>query len=397
MICKIGEKIRQLRLQHKITQEQLADCLGVSYQSVSRWENGVTYPDIEFLPAISKYFSVSLDYLLGQDDAEKQKQIRKRIRSIANMADNNADDLIDLIRICRREQDDGKYFENICYALRYSPLHQNTAVLGELRKSKETFFDTCTDAAIRSRALGYYTVLEEESHVRTLLDRYASDQTTAKDYLLKERYLFRDEFDCFETARQRYFHKQITHLIDGDISLWRDPSKPMSAEHSLFENNCKLTLLHSLCQETPTAEHPITCGNTPDVFAQQRIYIGMRQACVYTFFGQKEKAYAVLEDIVSLMENIMSMSDGEKLCSLSPALDVLTVTVKNVENCGRLGRGKSLWYTLENNESEMCMEIFPKSELECLATAKYARWGWLESIRKEERFTKLLLRIEKII
>ena len=195
MTCKIGEKIRQLRLQHKKTQEQLADRLGVSYQSVSRWENSVTYPDIEFLPAIAKCFSVSLDYLLGQDDMEKQKQIKQRICSIADMTENNADDLIDLIRICRREQDVGEYFEDICYALRYSPLHSNATVLDELRKSKELFFETCVDSSIRSRALGYYTALEEESHISALLNRYASDQTTAKDYLLKERYLFRDEFD----------------------------------------------------------------------------------------------------------------------------------------------------------------------------------------------------------
>ena len=45
----------------------------------------------------------------------------------------------------------------------------------------------------------------------------------------------------------------------------------------------------------------------------------------------------------------------------------------------------------------MCIEIFPKSELECLATAEYARWGWLTPIRKEERFAKLIQRIEKII
>ena len=397
MICKIGDKVRSLRLQHKMTQEQLADRLGVSYQSVSRWENGVTYPDIEFLPAIAKHFSVSLDYLLGQDDAEKQKQILSIICRIPHMTDTDEDDLIDLIRMCRREQDNGEFFEDICCALRYSPLHRNTAVLDELRKSKEAFFEACTDASIRSRALGYYACLEEESHIGALLDRYASVQTTARDYLLKERYLFRDEFELFETARQRYFHKQITYLINGDISLWRDSSKPMDAQHSLFENNSKLALLHSLCQETPTDEHPITCGNAPDVFAEQRIYIGMRQACVYAYLGDKEKAYAVLEDVITLTENIMALPDGEKLYCVSPALDVLTVSVKNEENSGKLGSGKSLWYTLENGKSEMCAEIFPKDQLECLATAEYARWGWLSNLRKENRFVKLIQRLKDIL
>lgn len=334
---------------------------------------------------------------MGQDDAEKQKQIRKRIRNIADMSENDTEELIDLIRTFRREQDNGKYFEDICYTLRYSPLHRNTTVLEELRKSKEAFFETCTDAAIRSRSLGYYACLEEESHVGALLDRYSSDQTTARDYLLKERYLFRDEFDLFETARQRYFHKQIAYLIDGDISLWRDSSKPMDAQHTLFENNSKLALLHSLCQEIPMDEHPITCGNEPDIFAEQRIYIGMRQACAYAYRGEKENTYAVLEDVITLIEKIMAMPDGTELHSTSPALDVLKAIVNTEANSGSLGIGKSLTYTLENGESEVFAEIFPKSEMECLANAEYARWGWLNDLRKEERFVKLIQRLEKII
>ena len=81
MNLKIGEKIRALRLQQKMTQDQLADRLGVSYQSISRWENGITYPDIEFLPAIANCFSVSLDYLMGQDDIEKRRAIKKQINT----------------------------------------------------------------------------------------------------------------------------------------------------------------------------------------------------------------------------------------------------------------------------------------------------------------------------
>ena len=108
MNLKIGEKIRALRLQQKMTQEQLADRLGVSYQSISRWENGITYPDIEFLPAIANYFSVSLGYLMGQDDIEKRRAIKKQINRIANMSENDEDELIELIRKCRREKEAGE-------------------------------------------------------------------------------------------------------------------------------------------------------------------------------------------------------------------------------------------------------------------------------------------------
>ena len=397
MNLKIGEKIRALRLQQKMTQEQLADRLGVSYQSVSRWENGITYPDIELLPAIANYFSVSLDYLMGQDDAEKRRKIKKQIRKIANMDSKDEDKLIELIRICRTEKESTKYFEDICYALRYSSLYKSTKVIEELRKSKEAFFEECDDASMRSRALEYYTCLEEESHIKALLDRYSSDQTTAKDYLLKERYLFRDEFDLFELTRQRYLHKQIAYLIDGDISLWRDSSKPMNAEYTIFENNAKLSLLHGVCRETPTEDFPVTCGKNPDVFAEQRIYIGMRQACAYVSLGETEKAYRFLEDVISLLVQILQLPNGTELTARSPALDQLKISIKKTPRTERTEELISLLYSLENGEKELAADIFPQSILKCLETAQYARWEWLTPIRKEERFVALLDKLKNAL
>lgn len=63
----IGEQLKTLRKEKRITQEALADVLGVSYQSVSRWELGVCYPDMELLPTIANYFGVSIDMLITKN------------------------------------------------------------------------------------------------------------------------------------------------------------------------------------------------------------------------------------------------------------------------------------------------------------------------------------------
>ena len=61
----IGKNIAELRKNRGMTQEQLAEILGVSAQSVSKWENDTTMPDIMLLPAISGCFGISVDELYG--------------------------------------------------------------------------------------------------------------------------------------------------------------------------------------------------------------------------------------------------------------------------------------------------------------------------------------------
>lgn len=59
----IGINIKKLREENQITQQQLADSLGISYQAVSKWECGTTIPDVGILPQIAGYFNVSIDEL----------------------------------------------------------------------------------------------------------------------------------------------------------------------------------------------------------------------------------------------------------------------------------------------------------------------------------------------
>lgn len=63
----LGNKIVEMRKEKNLSQEQLAEKLEVSRQTISNWENGKFYPDIDALVKISKYFNISLDNLLSYD------------------------------------------------------------------------------------------------------------------------------------------------------------------------------------------------------------------------------------------------------------------------------------------------------------------------------------------
>lgn len=81
----LGANIREHRVKKGLTQEQLAYHLGVSSQTVSRWENGTTYPDIVMLPILADYFDISIDTLMGyakECAAEEREQFFADIRDL---------------------------------------------------------------------------------------------------------------------------------------------------------------------------------------------------------------------------------------------------------------------------------------------------------------------------
>ena len=68
----LGEKLSKLRKEYNYTQEQLAEILGVSRQSISKWESDIAYPETDKLIKIGKLFECSMDYLLKDEITEKQ-------------------------------------------------------------------------------------------------------------------------------------------------------------------------------------------------------------------------------------------------------------------------------------------------------------------------------------
>lgn len=75
MAMKIGEKIKALRKAKNVSQEVLANILGVTFQAVSKWETGVAAPDIALIPTLASFFGVSIDELFDYHTWENEQTV----------------------------------------------------------------------------------------------------------------------------------------------------------------------------------------------------------------------------------------------------------------------------------------------------------------------------------
>lgn len=76
---ELGKKIRQLRFKAGLTQEQLAEKLGIGAQAVSKWENAAAMPDITTLPLLAEIFGVSIDDLFDLSSEQRLNRIENRL------------------------------------------------------------------------------------------------------------------------------------------------------------------------------------------------------------------------------------------------------------------------------------------------------------------------------
>ena len=157
----IGENIAALRKQKGITQEALASAIGVSPQSISKWENNTNMPDIMLLPIIADIFQVSIDNLFGRQSAK---------------IDNKSEDAYDLCCDAMLET-----MMSCFYRPGIDEQFENT--LAFYKKSLETDSNSRT-AIIRKHGIVYYRtpiggliLKKPESHWYELLNKPEAIET----------------------------------------------------------------------------------------------------------------------------------------------------------------------------------------------------------------------------
>jgi len=89
MNVKLGKKIKELRKAKNISQEVLAQYLGISFQAVSKWENDTAMPDVAIIPVLASFFGVSTDELFDYNRLEVEQKIENICIEAAKFRDSD--------------------------------------------------------------------------------------------------------------------------------------------------------------------------------------------------------------------------------------------------------------------------------------------------------------------
>ena len=99
---KIGNFLKELRKEHNLSQEQLADRFNVSSRSVSRWENGKTMPDISLMIELADFYDIDIrDLLRGERKSEKMEEnLKETLVMVADYTEAEKAKILKKVYIC---------------------------------------------------------------------------------------------------------------------------------------------------------------------------------------------------------------------------------------------------------------------------------------------------------
>ncbi|MFT9816602.1 helix-turn-helix domain-containing protein [Lysinibacillus sp. NPDC056185] len=141
----IAKVITAKRKEKGITQDKLAEYVGVSKASVSKWETAQSYPDITLLPQLATYFNISIDELIGYLPQMTKKDIKKTYQRLAEDFSNKPfDDVLDQCRAIIK-----KYFSCFPLLLQIAKLYVNHFVLATERGKQEELLQEAIDLCVR--------------------------------------------------------------------------------------------------------------------------------------------------------------------------------------------------------------------------------------------------------
>lgn len=382
MKLAIGENICNYRRKNDLTQEALADRLGVTYQSVSRWENGTTYPDLELIPAIAEVLAVTVDELLGMPQLEKEKRAKEtfdELRRACIKRDYDTEKIVNLLRDIRRNYLDSNsawrpWSEGNDRAFR------DPKILPEVRLLAEAYLERHPMYPHTIQTMAY---IEDEDHLEDFLNRYTTSFDCSARTLLFNRYWRRGDSERFEPERRYQFYQAISTLLCPRYLLkWGESNERRAAVDEFMATMLSLIRCDAV-------------DDRPDIWISDRTELGIKSAIHSLSIGKEEAALIQIETVVKLLEDTMMITDEILLPTSCRFLDGMEWRAKEEwmsrDNNPDNPEERMIYIATEMNRMCYCYCIFPSNYYDRLNEKSF------EPLRGHPDFEKFCERVKALI
>ncbi|MBQ7171736.1 MAG: helix-turn-helix transcriptional regulator [Clostridia bacterium] len=363
MNLNLPELLRRYRKEKNMTQEEVTSRLGVTYQSVSRWENGLSYPDIEFLPSLAALFDVSLDQLFGVDRESEEAKINQYNAKDSELKDNTSE-RIALVKKYISEIPGCAYFKfRLIQFYHDCGLEFAKKKLNEMRTLCQFIADHTTDKNwYRDLAISYVIDAEEDNKVSEWYHLLDNRSVVTSAQAERRRYDYRKDAENYNRIVQIHLYRTMTDAFYNDFCKRDTKTAHKSAQARVDGQKVVLQIMDAM--RDPKTE--IDAWIYHREFAYRRLAAGCFGA------GFPEDGYAAMEKSVDLCLKLCEIPDETTLAYNTPVLDLTQTVIK------------------QKDVQKLLKEAYA-------SYAKPAGWEWFNRVRHEKRYLFLVSQIENRI
>lgn len=284
ILMTIGEKIKELRKKNDLTQEKLADYLCVSYQAVSKWECGLSNPDLTLIVPLAKLLHVTTDELLGMTSPQTDK---KKLEYDALYDKAHKPEQLEIAQKATQEYPgELKYIKwqaNCLYMLAYDNYTTQDKFYEDLEKSLKlefVVFENATDEKLKNSALAGIVInlaaLRRNNEAKKFAEMYPQTLVLDKDTVMGWALTGEEKNKHSQKVLMRHFDGMLRILINK-----ADSNNPNLKDLDYLE--CAEKAIHSMI---PSGEY--------NRYYDDLIDIAIYKAQIYAF-TDPQKAIEELE------------------------------------------------------------------------------------------------------
>lgn len=369
MSLNFAENLKCLRKEKGVTQEKLSEILGVSAQSVSRWELSICYPDIEMLPAIANYFGVTVDELLSNDTCSKEKDYETFNETIDKLSDKTTECIEFVMEYCRKYPESDYYAYQLVFAIRRyaaGDSEKTEKYMPILLKNAQRLLET------RYRNLTIQTIatLCDEKELDKWLDMAPYNSDFSRRYCLEARAMARNDWEEADIQRGMGIFESFSTQLDG-----RYPDKFGARKKSEFQKNI-LKVIESF-------------GDGKDIPDGWKCFYAYKQlvlsACLFAQ-NENDEAWKNFDSAIEKCKYVHSLNDEW--------LDIGGMVFSNI-------KVNKTWDYAMDEKGEM-RKLFASAYRSCAdmwlirSLLTNPKWAWFNSVRDTQKYKAALEWVEEV-